>query len=83
MLLAAIAGGLIVGAIVWTYFHKVTRKRLGGDPLAEAGFYFAYGQKKRAIEILEQAQIADPDRAEIATRLAILKGASRGSGLNN
>lgn len=69
-LAAAIGAGLLVGLIILLYFRHVTRK--GGahtDPLVEAGFYYAYGQRKRAIAILEQAVLAHPEREDLARRL--------------
>ena len=69
ILLAALAAGLVVSSIVWGYFRSVTFRGPGTDPIIEAGFYFAYGQKKRAIEILEKARLEQPERQDLSRRL--------------
>jgi hypothetical protein len=73
ILFAALAGGLVVASIIWGYFRNVTFRGPGTDPIIEAGFYFAYGQKKRAIEILEKARLAQPERQDLTQRLAELR----------
>jgi hypothetical protein len=69
-LVAAIGAGLVVGVIILVYFRNVRPREPNADPLIEAGFYYAYGQRKRAIQILEQARLAHPEREDLARRLA-------------
>jgi hypothetical protein len=70
VMLAAITVGLVVGVVVWSFLRNVKRAGPTADPLVEAGFYYAYGQKKRAIQILELAQQSNPQRQDIARQLS-------------
>lgn len=48
----------------------LTRRRQGtGNPIADADVYLAYGLKAQAVELLKEALIANPDRADIAKKL--------------
>lgn len=44
------------------------------DPLAEAEVYVSYGRLASAIDILEKAHAAHPERQDIAKRLSELRG---------
>jgi hypothetical protein len=55
---------------------RVTARGTNGwdaDPLAEAEVYLAYGQRKKAIEVLQRATETHPDRADIAMKLHELR----------
>jgi Tfp pilus assembly protein FimV len=73
-LLLAIGGGLLLLAL-WRLM-KVRRKGSDSrtaDPLAEAEVYLAYGQQKKAIEVLQRARVTHPDRADIRMKLNELR----------
>ena len=53
-------------------FPSKTTKHSEIDPLAEAEVYIAYGQKKKAIGLLERAQLEQPNRADITKKLDAL-----------
>lgn len=74
-ILASILGILFIGMIIWRHVKYPIRKGYKADPLAEAEVYIAYGQTKRAIKILEKAQLADPSRQELTKKLNTLKDA--------
>ncbi|MGL4234121.1 MAG: FimV/HubP family polar landmark protein, partial [Casimicrobium sp.] len=46
------------------------------DPVAEAEVYIAYGREAQAEEILREALARDPQRADVATKLAEMAAAS-------
>lgn len=71
LLIAAAIGIAVFLLMLWIVRRSGgSNRRLGdADPLAEADVYLAYGQKKKAIEILQHARIAHPDRTDIATKL--------------
>lgn len=71
--LASIFGGTLIAIIVWKHFRYPRRKGFKADPLAEAEVYVAYGQKERAIRILEKARLANPERQELTKKLAELR----------
>jgi hypothetical protein len=70
VMLAAITVGLVIGVVAWSFLRNVKRPAPTADPLVEAGFYYSYGQKKRAIQILELAQQTNPQRQDIAKQLS-------------
>jgi hypothetical protein len=43
------------------------------DPLAEAEVYLAYGRKEQAIEVLKEGLAREPQRKDVATKLAALR----------
>jgi Tfp pilus assembly protein FimV len=71
---------LIIGVILVIGFVLLTRRagsnRSNGgpvDPIAEAEVFIAYGRKKQALEILENALRENPQRDDIALKLSELK----------
>jgi hypothetical protein len=69
VVLAAVTVGSVVALVVLTFLRSAKRARPATDPVVEAGFYYAYGQKQRAMAILEQAQRDNPERQDIARQL--------------
>ncbi len=68
-LLTAIFVTILIGLNIWRRIKYPGRKNQVADPLAEAEVYLAYGQKKKAIELLKKAQSAYPNRADIRKKL--------------
>ena len=65
-----------LGLLLVTFFIYFKSKSQGGssaDPLAEAEVYVAYGRKKQAIEILEKANLENPNRTDIQAKLDELR----------
>ena len=71
--LALIFGGLLIAMIVWKRFRYPPRKGYKPDPLAEAEVYLAYGNRRRAIEIINKASRENPERQEFIRKLTELE----------
>jgi Tfp pilus assembly protein FimV len=73
-LLAAGGAGLLLAAL-WALVNVRSRGNKSGvaDPLAEAEVYLAYGQRAKAIDMLQKARVTHPDRADITMKLNELR----------
>jgi Tfp pilus assembly protein FimV len=73
-LLAAGGAGLLLLAL-WAMVKVRSKDKNSGpaDPLAEAEVYLAYGQRAKAIDILQKARVTHPDRADITMKLNELR----------
>jgi|GEM_PF-2684318 len=68
--------GLVLALGLFLINGGLTRKpneNATSDPLAEAEVYVAYGRKKQALSILEEALQKDPSRTDILERIRALK----------
>jgi hypothetical protein len=74
LVLSAIFAILCVGLFVWMRIKYPRRKGTVVDPVAEAEVYVAYGRKDQAIQVLEKAHLANPNRIEIQKKLDELRG---------
>lgn len=72
-IMAAVSVVLLLIVYILMRFRYPRRKGVKADPLAEAEVYAAYGQTKRAIEILEKAVCAYPEREDLSKKLAELQ----------
>jgi hypothetical protein len=68
-------GAALLLLVLWLIMRGRSPGKGAGsaDPLAEAEVYLAYGQKKKAMELLRQARITHPDRADITLKLNELR----------
>ena len=48
------------------------RKKVPANTVAEAEVYLRYGQRKKAIELLRRAHVADPANVDILAKLSSL-----------
>jgi hypothetical protein len=64
LVLTSVFGLTLLALLLWKHFKYPPGKKGKPDPVALADVYVAYGQRKRAIEILEKALITHPDRRE-------------------
>ncbi len=60
---------VIAVVILFVYLKSKNQDASPVDPIAEAEVYLAYGRKSQAIDILEKAKLAYPDRADIQAKL--------------
>lgn len=66
-------GGVLVVLIGVILVMSRNQKVGKTDPLADAETYLAFGRKSQAIEILERASIAYPNRSDLKAKLRELK----------
>jgi Tfp pilus assembly protein FimV len=63
----------LAAAILFVLLKTENKSGIDADPIDEAEVYLAYGRKKQAIEILEKAKLAYPNRTDIRTKLDELR----------